>query len=126
MTTDADVPEPSSSPPETAMGAETLLGDAEAARDRGYTEQFVVRDDGDVDCGHCGQALNPAAILVDHFRRLEGASDAADLAMSAWVECPVCGARGVLTLGYGPNSSESEGRVLDNLSLRRADADTAD
>ena len=56
-----------------------------------------------------GDGLGPAS------RRVEGASDPADLALVTTVECPHCGARGALILRYGPEASEDEADLLTAL-----------
>jgi hypothetical protein len=46
---------------------------------------------------------------------LEGASDPAELLTVSGIECPHCGAKGVLVLPFGPNADEREAEALQNL-----------
>lgn len=118
-----DPQDPISDPEDPAMGADTLVGVLREAEAAGHTTRFTARSDAVVTCEACGSALEPGLIEVSRVRRLEGASDAADLLLVAWCTCPTCAAAGVLTLGYGPNSSEADLAVLPLLEIR--DATTA-
>jgi hypothetical protein len=112
-------------PQTTAQGSETLLDVLTEAADGGYDTQFIVREDGLVLCARCDSA-NPAATFdIVHFRRLEGASDPADMLIVVWSACPTCRAHGTLTLGFGPNASAADATVLAVLDLRDADASPA-
>ncbi len=106
---------------EVARGAENLLEFLEAAEQEGYRTQFVARTTGDVICRSCQEVVDAAALDVHRVRRLEGASDAADELLAVWVACPGCGARGVMTLGYGPNAGAEDIAVLAQLPLDHAD-----
>lgn len=97
-------------------GASTLLDLLNRARDAGFAEQFVAAPDGRVRCGDCDSAVAADRLVVDHHDRLEGASDAADMMLVVRGRCPVCGARGVLTLGYGPNATADDDAVMERLS----------
>lgn len=44
-------------------------------------------------------------------------SDPDDMLMIVAVTCPVCGARGTLTLGYGPIASIEDTDVLRDIQL---------
>lgn len=48
-------------------------------------------------------------------RRTEGASDPADMALVVALECPTCGAKGVLALKYGPGAAAEEAELLRQL-----------
>lgn len=122
MTTERHDTTPEPVPTDPAVGAMTLTEVLDAARDRGHTTQMIARESGEVTCRSCNSLVNPAALSVDHVDRLEGASDAADEMLVASVQCPRCGAKGVLTLGYGPNASDEDIAVLPHLSLSGADA----
>ena len=104
--------------PAVAMGADTLVAVLRAAANDGYTTQFIARAAGDVECRNCERMVNPAAIGIDGLRRLEGASDVAEMMLVAWCTCPVCGTKGTLTLGYGPNAGEADLAVLPHLETR--------
>lgn len=55
-------------------------------------------------CGTCGVESPASDQRADDAQRTEGASDPADMTMVIPVTCPACGARGSLTLGYGPDA----------------------
>jgi hypothetical protein len=65
---------------------------------------FAIRPGALLHCGSCGSDSAAARQSADQARRTEGASDPADMTMVMPVVCPVCGARGTLTLGYGPEA----------------------
>jgi len=112
-------------PPTTAQGSETLLNVLNEAADGGYGTQFIAQEDGLIQCVHCGSASGPASFDIVHFRRLEGASDPADMLIVVWSGCPTCEAHGTLTLGFGPNTSGADATVLAALDLHGADASPA-
>ena len=58
--------------------------------------------------------------------RLEGASDPADMSLVVPLDCPDCGARGVLVLRYGPEASMEEADVLAVLDLHTDVTEQAD
>ncbi len=111
--------QPTETPDEesVAMGADTLVGVLRQASENGFDSQLVAQLDGTVECESC-KATSPASSIdpVRHHR-LEGASDAADLALVVEAKCPACGTGGVLTLGYGPNASAEDEAVLADLDL---------
>jgi hypothetical protein len=65
-----------------------------------------------VRCGHCGQASEIAALTIAAVRRLEGASDPADMLAVLGVTCPACATEGAMVLHYGPEADEAETRLL--------------
>lgn len=106
----------------TPQGSESLLDVLNEAAAAGFGAQFVARPHGVVECAECGVSGPASALEVVGYRRLEGVSDPADMLLVAWVRCPSCGAHGTLTLGYGPNASESDASILQELDLHGADA----
>lgn len=93
-----------------------LLRDYEAA---GYAGQFSVVDDALVLCHTCRNRSAPDELAVVSMRRLEGASDPADMMILAVVTCPICATGGVLTLNYGPEASAEQAEVQAALNDRR-------
>lgn len=81
---------------------------------RGFTGQFGVREGGAVKCFSCGSTAEPETFEMQSMRRVEGASDPSDMALVAALECPECGARGTLTISYGPAAAAE-----DNEAIRR-------
>lgn len=95
-----------------------VLRDYEAA---GYSGQFSVVDDALVLCHTCRSRSEPESMAVVSMRRLEGASDPADMMILAVVTCPICATGGVLTLNYGPEASAEQAEVQAALNDRRGD-----
>lgn len=86
----------------------------------GYTGQMAAREGGLVMCYTCRQE-SPAQDAVLHaLRRTEGASDPADMAAVAALDCPNCGAHGTVVLKYGPEASPEENEVLALLDDQRS------
>lgn len=107
--------------PTSAAGADTLLGVLDEAASLGYDTQQIAHQNGAIECTACTKRTPAGGFDVEHVRRLEGASDAADLLLVAWAPCPNCGERGALVLGYGPNASSDDVAVLEQLDLTGAD-----
>ena len=91
--------------------------------DAGFVGDFEVAGGGTtLRCLTCDDET-PASEFSQHtLRRLEGASDPADMAAVAAVTCPRCGARGAVVLPYGPSASASEALVLAELRDARGDS----
>lgn len=81
-------------------------------REQGYEADFVVGEGGVVRCTACRHEEQPGDIDVDVFRRLEGASDPADMSAILAMTCRECGTKGIVMVGYGPNASPDEGDLL--------------
>jgi hypothetical protein len=105
----------------TPQGSDTLLDVLNEAAEAGFGAQFIARADSLVECVACGASSPTSAFEVDGYRRLEGVSDPAEMLLVAWLRCPSCGARGTLTLGYGPNASEADVSILHGFDLHGAD-----
>ncbi len=85
----------------------------------GHDGQFVAREGALLLCLTCHEELPAAGQNADDMRRLEGASDPADMVMVVPVRCPHCGTAGTLTAHYGPEASAEEAEVLLALDRRR-------
>ena len=106
----------------SAPSDETTLTAVLASYDAsGFDAQLAATDDGKVHCYSCGVSAEPSGVELHSLRRLEGASDPADMLAIAAVICPSCGVKGVLVLNYGPDSTPGEAEVLVGLEDRRAD-----
>jgi hypothetical protein len=90
-------------------------------REAGFVVDFFAEEDGRVRCGHCNSVLAADQLTMQSMRRMEGASDPADMLSVVATTCPVCGADGTMVLGYGPNASEGDAHVSRALSDRRTD-----
>ncbi|HEY3485506.1 MAG TPA: hypothetical protein VGK49_08975 [Ilumatobacteraceae bacterium] len=94
----------------------TLTAVLEQFADLGFDEQFVVNDDGSVECGGCGSTAAPAELRFEHTRRLEGASDPDDMLSVVAARCPTCGHGGTIVMGYGPNASAGDAAVARSVA----------
>jgi hypothetical protein len=82
-------------------------------RGEGFGADFrPVGADGDVRCGACGTTSPAGSFGERSERRLEGASDPADMMLVVAGTCPACAARGVMTLSYGPEAGEADAAVV--------------
>ena len=116
------VPEPNEVAAEPSGEAtdETTLTAVLASYDAaGFDAQFAATDEGLVHCYSCGDNVAPARVELHSLRRLEGASDPADMLAVAAIACASCGLKGVLVLNYGPDTTPGESDVLIGLEDRR-------
>ena len=81
----------------------------------GYRAQFDAREGGVIHCFSCGQDVPAASCRHGTVRRLEGASDPADMLAVIPVRCPGCGALGVVVANFGPEASLADAEVLTEL-----------
>jgi len=87
-----------------------VIADYEA---EGFVGQFIPADcDGNVRCLTCNRTTHADDVIAHHLRRVEGASDPADMAAVAALECPHCHTRGTITLKYGPDPTPEEAAIL--------------
>ena len=89
----------------------------------GFTHALLIREAGTILCRSCGTTSSASAFQLHSLRRLEGASDPADMTAVAAVTCPACGVGGALVLRYGPEANEDETLVYLALEDHRRDAD---
>lgn len=108
---DAGAPAPD---PATAGEAVTLLTLLEDLRRLGFGGQFS-EIDGKVACLSCRTVSEPSRVEVCDLRRLEGASDPADMLAVLAMRCPRCASSGTLILNFGPEATEGEAVVLRDL-----------
>jgi hypothetical protein len=99
----------------------TLTSVVEGYRRAGVTADFFAGDDGTVTCGSCTSTVDASQMSVFSRRRLEGASDPADMMTVVVSRCPACGAEGTMVLGFGPMASAVDGEVSQRLQDRRGD-----
>lgn len=90
---------------------------------RGYRERFSVREGGLVECGRCGAEIAPAEVRMESMRRMEGASDPADMVIIGALVCPRCDAHGTATLQYGPMAPPEHAVALRALADHRPSAE---
>ena len=99
----------------------TLMQVLESYREAGFVSDFFAEEGGRVRCGHCNSLLGAEQLSMHSMRRMEGASDPADMLAVVATSCPVCGAEGTMVLGFGPAASTADTEVSRALGDRRAD-----
>lgn len=125
---------PPQTPDEGPSDRTTLTAVVDAYRDSGFATDFyaeeadpTVRRNGDptavLRCGECASAIDPRRAAIHSMRRLEGASDPADMAAVVATTCPVCGADGTVVLAYGPMADAADADVLLAMRDVRGEAD---
>jgi uncharacterized membrane protein len=97
-----------------------VLDDYERA---GFTHAFLLGDGGTLRCRSCSVSSSASSYALHSLRRLEGASDPADMVAVAAVTCPSCHVGGTIVLRYGPEASEDETLVYLALDDHRGDVD---
>jgi hypothetical protein len=97
----------------------TLVEVLDAYRRDGWDGDVTVTEDGRLRCGACRHEVDPAEVILDSLRRLEGASDPDDMLAVLAVTCPGCGAKGTAVVHFGPGATEAESAVLLALEDRR-------
>ena len=114
MTTDAD--------DNLDAGEGTTLTDVLAAyTDGGFDGSFSAHEGTQLECHQCGARVPVSDVKMSSLRRLEGASDPADMVAVVALTCPRCGAQGTAVLGFGPAASPEDGDVLGALRDHRSD-----
>jgi hypothetical protein len=102
----------------------TLVEVLAGYRSGGYAATFWAEDNTNVRCGACSSILDARRFSMQSMRRLEGASDPADMVVVVATACPVCAARGTMVLGYGPTASAADAAVLTAMhDVRTTDDD---
>lgn len=91
--------------------------------DAGFTGEFDVTDDALVRCLSCMNELDPNRLDVLSLRRLEGASDPADMLSVITMICLSCGEKGVLVSNYGPEATPQQATVVQALRDQRGAGD---
>jgi uncharacterized membrane protein len=75
----------------------------------------------------CRACQAPDQLLLDGLRRLEGASDPADMAAVLAVTCSACNARGTAVVRFGPEATAGEATLLRSIDdLRPRGLDVAE
>jgi hypothetical protein len=99
----------------------TLTSVLDAYRADGYEVEYAVENDVLVDAA--GREINPADVVVESMRRLEGASDPADNLVVAAITTRDGKERWTFILRFGPEASEAEAFLLQASDDRRGLAD---
>ena len=113
-----------STPPSTPSDNTTLTAVLRGYERDGYVSAFQVGEDGELTCGACGRASRPDEVEMPSLRRLEGASDPADMSAVLALACPHCGAKGTVVVRYGPEAEPGEAALLLGIDdVRSGDAE---
>jgi DNA-directed RNA polymerase subunit RPC12/RpoP len=100
-------------------GATQLIDVLDFAEAAGFVAEFEVATDsadhGALRCPHCGSENSAVSFERTWSRRLEGASDPADMLHVSALRCPNCATRGVFITPFGPTASERQSSVLHAL-----------
>lgn len=78
----------------------------------GFTEDLFVTQEGMVRCGVCHRDMPPGDLVLEGLRRVEGASDPADMAAVLALACNHCGSRGTVVIRFGPEAGPEDDAVL--------------
>ena len=78
----------------------------------GYDGEADSVEGGSIRWRRCRHEAPAAEAGVTGVRRMEGASDPADMLAVYGVTCPVCGDKASLVLTYGPEATAADGDVL--------------
>ena len=118
--TNHETPMPSSEPAPPSDNT-TLTEVVDGYREAGFAGDFGAEEGASIRCGACGAVIDARRFAMHSIRRLEGASDPADMVVVAATTCPVCGSQGTIVLGYGPMASATDADVLMAMQDRRDD-----
>jgi hypothetical protein len=102
---------PTNNPSDSSLMA--VLADLDRA---GWAGQFMALEGGDVRCLSCRGEFPATTIEADEARRLEGASDPADMLIVVPLACPHCATNGVLVAHFGADASPEDADVVAALS----------
>jgi hypothetical protein len=96
----------------------TLTSVLTALEGDGFGAQFVTRAGAKIECLVCGSVEPASRFIARRSRRLEGASDPADMVHVVATTCPVCNVGGTVVLSYGVNASPEDSDVSLALDVR--------
>jgi hypothetical protein len=93
-------------------GGATVLDFLAHFEKEGYRSSFLVRAGGNMECTSCGAVLRADEFPLHRLRRVEGASDPADMCIVGATTCRNCGARGTFTACIGASCPPEDADVL--------------
>lgn len=103
-------------------GGATLTEVIAELEEEGWRGRLTAVEGGAVHCAGCDAVTSAASLVTSVERRLEGASDPADMVLVVAAECPSCLVPSTLVLGYGPAASVEDADVVANLAAGAAGA----
>ena len=104
-----------------AQDAQTLADVLREFERAGFTGEYRVLEQGRLQCLTCRGEIAADEASMSSLRRLEGASDPADMLAVAALTCPRCEASGTVVLNYGPDATLEESTLLVELKDDRSD-----
>ncbi len=110
---------PTPTPPGVPSDTTTLVSVLAALSADGFDGDFFVTEEVQLRCGDCRADVDPTEAVLHGLRRLEGASDPADMAAVLSLECPRCGAKGTAVVRFGPEAAPHEDEVLAAIDDQR-------
>ena len=96
---------------------DTLTAVLARLADDGFDGEADAVEGGTVRWRRCRHEAPAGEIDVHSLRRMEGASDPADMLAVMGVTCPVCGDKAALVVHYGPEAGPADADVLVNLPV---------
>jgi len=111
--------EPTPSAPGAPSDNTTLVAILEALAAEGFDHDMFVTPEVQLRCGACHQDTAPSDLVLDRMRRIEGASDPADMAAVLGITCGHCGARGTAVVRYGPEAEPQDDEIMLALDDQR-------
>lgn len=96
---------------------ETLSEAMNRLRGAGYTVEYRAMPNGMLRCDACDTEHDPADLVIDETVRFEGDTNPGDEAILVALQCE-CGARGLFSAAYGPDTTPEEAQVLQALPNR--------
>ena len=99
----------------------TLADVIRSYEDAGFIGQFGITEEGLLQCFTCSTNSRAGDAALHSLRRMEGASDPADMLAVLAVSCPNCATRGTVVVHYGPEAEPGESAVLMALRDQRSD-----
>ncbi len=86
-------------------------------QDDGWDGDADALEGGSIRWRRCRHEARAADVEVAATRRMEGASDPADMLAVLAVPCPTCGDRATLIVHYGPTAGPADSDVLAELPV---------
>jgi len=111
--------EPTPSAPGAPSDNTTLVAILEALAAEGFDQDMFVTPEAQLRCGACHRDTAPSDLVLGRMRRIEGASDPADMAAVLGITCGHCGARGTAVVRYGPEAEPQDDEVMLALDDQR-------
>ena len=100
------------------MTEPTVTQEIARLRAAGYSADFAVTAQGQLQCGSCGHSHPASDAVIESTARFEGQSDPADQAIVFGLRCRSCACLGVLVAAYGPTATAEEAAVVTTLARR--------